>query len=172
MSQIADDGVSESVDSNPFVIGSKGGTEIPVESPAGTDSGGATTGDPDSAPRKRGRKPGSKNGQAKSKKTPDLNISGLEKILFSVHLALSAATKVPELALDESEARQLAEAAAEVQSHYEASFIDPKTMAWIQLGMVAASVYGPRAVVVMMRKKQEKEAKHHPQDNVVNLNRG
>jgi hypothetical protein len=77
------------------------------------------------------------------------------------------------LALDESEARELAKAAAEVQKHYD-SVIDPKTLAWVQLGMVAASVYGPRVIAINFRHKAEKAARiqaRNATNNVVDLNR-
>jgi hypothetical protein len=85
-------------------------------------------------------------------------------------MALSAVTKTPELALDPDEAKELAKAAAEVQKHYD-TVIDPKTLAWVQLGMVAASVYGPRMIAVNIRLKNEKAQRRQQASNVVHLNR-
>lgn len=176
MADDTDSGFEDGASSNPFATG-KSSHAAPNIDPdelesgngdRGASTGGGTGSDPGTGKR-RGRKPGSKNGTTKKSKD-GLDISGLEKILFSVHLALSAATKVPELRLDQDEARELAKAAANVQSHYEASIVDPKTMAWIQLGMVAASVYGPRVMSYSLRTKAEKDEKRKQRSNVVTGN--
>lgn len=54
--------------------------------------------------------------------------------------------------LDKTEARQLAEATAEVAKHYPTT-IDPKVMAWVNFGMVAGMVYGPRIYAIRARTK-------------------
>ncbi len=154
------DGVDDGAGGNPFAAG----VRIVEPSDLGSSEGNATGADNGSgsdagitdAPKRRGRKPGSKNAGTKAQSKAD--ISGLEKILFSVHLALAAATHTPELALDADEARELAKAAAEVQSHYE-MVIDPKVLAWGQLIMVAGSLYTPRILAASIRIKREAKEK-------------
>lgn len=131
-------------------------TDLSGDPGTGTDAGSANGAGSADAPKRRGRKPGSKNAGTKAQNKAD--ISGLEKILFSVHLALAAATHTPELALDADEARELAKAAAEVQSHYEL-VIDPKVLAWGQLIMVAGSLYTPRILAASIRIKREAKDK-------------
>lgn len=150
---------------NPFLSGSTG---IEVVDPAtatsgngdsaaaatGTDSSGSA--EPVITPKRRGRKPGSKN--ATTKKAAAIDLGGLDSILFSIHLALSAITKMPELALDEAESKKLAEAASAVQAQYDVT-LNPKMLAWSQLVIVAGAIYGPRAIAVSMRVKREKASK-------------
>lgn len=163
MSEERIDGDEDESGSNPFAVG-RNGSSVSIVDPAevGGDPTGSHSGAPSAgtgsesgnAPKRRGRKPGSKNGtKAEAKSKPD--ISGLETILFSVHLALGAVTKTPELALDISEARELAKAAAAVQSHYE-TVIDPKLMAWAQLLIVAGGIYTPRFIAISVRTKKER----------------
>jgi len=154
---------------NPFAP--SGRTAIDPET-IGTDSGNSgtdssTPGSTGNTGKKRGRKPGSKNG-TKAAAVSKSDISGLENILFSVHLAISAIAKTPELALDQAEARELAKAAVAVQAHYE-TVIDPKILAWGQLIVVMGGVYGPRAFAIKMRLDNEKSAKR-VKSNVVQGN--
>lgn len=79
-----------------------------------------------------------------------LDLSGLESLLLAVHLGLSGLTKHPEFALQPEEAKALAEAGARVARHYD--FVQTqKAMDWAALGMVAASLYGPRLMAVAMQ---------------------
>jgi hypothetical protein len=68
--------------------------------------------------------------------------------------------------LDASEARELAKAAAEVQSHYEIN-LDPKILAWTQFVMVAGSIYGPRILAANIRHKREAAEKKSRRASVV-----
>jgi hypothetical protein len=67
----------------------------------------------------------------------------------------AAFLKTPELELEPDEAKQLAAAIAEVQKHYPMT-ISPEAMAWTNLGMACAMVYGPRLYLVRNRQKEEK----------------
>jgi hypothetical protein len=70
--------------------------------------------------------------------------------LLAVHLGLSGLTKHPEFALSPEEAKALAEAGARVARHYD--FVQTqKAMDWAALGMVAASLYGPRLMTVAIQ---------------------
>lgn len=70
----------------------------------------------------------------------------------------AAALSVPELQLDQEESRALASAIADVSLHYDAA-ISAEMMAWINLAAVGATVYGPRAFVIIQRKREEKKPK-------------
>lgn len=63
---------------------------------------------------------------------------------------------MPEIALEKSEAKALAEATAEVAKHYPMA-IDPKTIAWVNLATCMGLTYGPR--VYMLRKRLDAEAR-------------
>lgn len=58
----------------------------------------------------------------------------------------------PELALSPEEANSIATAVVEVQKHYPLD-IDPKMVAWGQLAMALAMVYGPKAYNIYSKKK-------------------
>lgn len=60
--------------------------------------------------------------------------------------------------IDEAEGRMLAEASANVMEQFDLK-PDPKTQAIIGLVMAAGTVYGPRAVIIQMRKAQERAEK-------------
>jgi hypothetical protein len=66
----------------------------------------------------------------------------------------SSFLKVPELTLEESEAKQIAQATAKVAEQYEL-VADPKTIAWAQLVTTVATVYGTRIFAFRMRKAAE-----------------
>lgn len=64
------------------------------------------------------------------------------------------------LALDKKEAEQLSEAIFTVNELYDGGFISPKAAAWGNLIMCAGTIYGPRAMVMLFKKKlaaQQKE---------------
>lgn len=98
-------------------------------------------------PGKRGRKAGSTN---KRKETSEaaLNINGVEKILFSLHAFASLV--VPEMELEESEAKKLAKSIEGVTDQYKLT-LDPKTAAYIDLATVCGMIYGPRAFAFYVR---------------------
>jgi hypothetical protein len=62
------------------------------------------------------------------------------------------------LAIDEDEGRMLAAASANVMEEFDLK-PDPKTQAIVGLIMAAGTVYGPRAVMIQMRKAQQKREK-------------
>ena len=111
-------------------------------------------------PRTEGVKLGTPSGGAKEKKTP-VHLAGLESLLLSVHAMGAAILKVPELTIDPKEAHVLAEAASNVMQFYPYA-LDEKTTAWVNLGMVAAGVYGTRALAFHNRMRQERIPKISP----------
>lgn len=71
---------------------------------------------------------------------------------------MAGATKIPELKLTQEESKQLANAIAEVNSHYDV-VIDPKVMAWVGLSTACVSIYAPRLAAYKMRESFEDKKK-------------
>ena len=64
----------------------------------------------------------------------------------------------PELALDDMEAKSLSEGILAVQSHYNFA-ASAEMMAWVNLAFILMGIYGPRVVLIKMRKVEEKAKK-------------
>lgn len=64
---------------------------------------------------------------------------------------LAGITKTPELALEESEAAELATALNTVNNYYRVEVAE-KTMAWINLAMVGGMIYGSRLIAIRERR--------------------
>jgi hypothetical protein len=110
--------------------------------------------EPDRSP-KRGRPRGSKSTSTKqSTKEVSQDLTGL---LLSVHFMLSKIVKVEELQLDEDEAKKLGEAVARVNKEFGVQIMSPKTAALVNLGIVGAGIYGPRAMAIVNNAKKKKE---------------
>jgi len=73
--------------------------------------------------------------------------------LVIVHVGFAGITDNPELAIDEDEARMLANAGANVLEQFDLK-PDPKTQAIVGLVIAAGTVYGPRAYMISARKAQ------------------
>jgi hypothetical protein len=95
------------------------------------------------------RKPRSPN-KPKEGKVSQVDIGGIEALLFSVHTMLASSTQVPELLLAPEEAHQIATALANVQRHY-AIEASAKAVDWANLMMVVGAVYGTRFVSYRLR---------------------
>lgn len=110
-------------------------------------------------PRKRGRRPKStapgsvSGGYAET----TLDISGIEKILLSSHLIMATMMKAPNLALDQKEARALAEATVNVTRHYNVQATQ-KTIDWVNFATTAFMIYGTRAIAYGAERKKQKAA--------------
>ena len=109
------------------------------------NSGNGQTGEP--IRKRRGRKPGSTN----KRKTETISVSGLESILLNIHNMLSIVTSVPEIALDPTEAKTLAEGAANVARHYDLGVTTQKALDWSNLIGIVAITYGSRIIAVRNR---------------------
>jgi len=72
-----------------------------------------------------------------------------------IHAGLAGVTKTPEFALDKEEAKELGQAVASVNAYY-GKVLDPKTVAWVGLVMVAGKIYGPRIGAWKLRTDMEK----------------
>lgn len=123
--------------------------------------------------RKRGRKPGGgsapKSGTARKSNADNSSVKGLEKLIYSLHMMAAAATKTPELALDNQEASMMASAISAVQNHYDFDVSEEVTI-WVNLITASAAIYGPRAIVIYNRKKKEQLQKR-PSATVTNLHK-
>lgn len=124
----------------------------------------------DGSPRKRrGRKPGSAPAAPrKGRAEKALDLTATEGLLLSIHAMGAALLQEPAIGLTQPEAKKLAEAISVVQSHYPTAALDPKVMAWIGLASTAAFVYGPRAAVVIAKRKAPKKVEGAP-SNVVKM---
>ena len=64
--------------------------------------------------------------------------------------------KTPELAIDNAEAKLLAEAVNAVQQHYQIEASET-TILWANLIGAMVAVYGPRAIAIAAKKPEKKE---------------
>jgi hypothetical protein len=80
----------------------------------------------------------------------------------------AAAFSTPELALDEKESSELAKAIVNVSQYYDTT-VAPETLAWINLGAVAVSVYGTRAFVLLSKRKPKAVKPKAPPDPVIDI---
>ena len=103
-------------------------------------------------PRKRGRPKGVPN-----RKSRDLR--AVEAMLVSIHAMIAASTQMPEIAIDASESHIVAEAVANVADQYKIK-LDGKTGAIAVLIYSLGIVYGPRAVAIAIRMRNERNGRY------------
>lgn len=82
-------------------------------------------------------------------------------------MMVAGATKIDELKLSAEESKQLAEALAEVNSHYNVA-VDPKVMAWVGLTTTAVSIYGPRVASYKIRSSFEEKKRKENEKTLTN----
>jgi hypothetical protein len=114
-------------------------------------SDGSTSGGVYDGPkrRKRGRPAGTKKEAH----------SNLTQILISSHVMLASLLDTEELMLNDGEAGNLAQAIQRVEALYEKSILSEEASAWLNLTIVAATVYGPRYMAMRARQQKEKAEK-------------
>jgi hypothetical protein len=100
----------------------------------------------------------------------NVDISGVEKTLLSIHTHLAALTKTPELELESDEASKLAKAGLNVYKHYSTYFpqISEKQ---IDVGFALTAlyqVYGTRLAAIGLRKKIEAEMAREKAKEAIN----
>jgi hypothetical protein len=116
--------------------------------------------------RKRGRKSGSagsRNATGGASRKDDLkgSIDALTNILALTHMGIATVSNTPEMALSEDEAKLLANAAVPVLEQFDFK-PDPRFTAVFGLVVVAGQIYVPRAVLIRMRKAEERAARAKP----------
>jgi hypothetical protein len=100
------------------------------------------------APKKRGRPKGwRKSAESPTSETPKNLIANIESLLLSVHFMGAKLLEVPELELDEEEAKKLADAIRRVAEFYPVA-LSPKKLAWAEFSFAMAGVYGPRVIAI------------------------
>lgn len=179
---VTDGSATESGERNaqPNAVGTESGASdgVRIVDPNG-DSAGNSSGNPtgdapygynkDGSPAaKRGRKPGSGNSGPRTANAPSgrtksaaKSSDGLERLLYSIH-AMAAVKIAPELMIDKAESQMLASAITAVQDHYGFD-VGPEATLWINLVTALGTVYGPRVVTIMSRRKKERKEKGQPQ---------
>jgi hypothetical protein len=73
-------------------------------------------------------------------------------VLITIHLAAAKFLECPELQLAEEEGKALAQAVGKVNDQYNSN-LSPKVLAWMQLAMVAGSIYGTRIYAIRARQQ-------------------
>jgi hypothetical protein len=162
----SDESSNGKVDSDGRNPGDPGTTDPPTDTGTATDPGPDSSSGSDytvpgnigatasvDAPRKRGRPRGS---TTVNRKATQATAANLEALLYSLHLMGASFLKMPEFAITEAEAKNLADATERVTALYDLSLLSEKTVAWIHLTIIAAGTYGPRYVAVSTRKKEAK----------------
>lgn len=82
-------------------------------------------------------------------------------ILLSTHAMLAGMTRTPEFALDQKEAKSVAEALANVSRHYDVS-VSAKALDWTNLIMALGMVYGTRVFAIRNRRMNERAERAKP----------
>lgn len=133
------------------------GTATIVADPAAVAGNGSDgTSSDGSGTRRRGRPRGSTNKTSKSK--PSLDLSGVEKLLLTIHSSLASLSHIPEFEIAESEAKSMAEAFSRVARHYPVlDKISEKTIDHVNLFTVMAGTYGARVMAIKLRLQNERE---------------
>lgn len=131
-----------------------------IDPESGVRSGGTDSGTPPK--RGRGRPPGSGNKPGSGKSASKATLS-IEKLLFSVHQMGAMLMDAPDLELTRDEAKQVADAVADVSALYDMPIVNEKAAAWGNLALVVGMVYGTRAVSVVKKVGRNKAGKKGPE---------
>lgn len=91
-------------------------------------------------------------------KAQTLPLDVLSGILLSSHAMLAGITRTAELAIAPEEADTLARALSTVNAFYDVKVAE-KTLAWVNLAMVAGTIYGTRLVAIRVRRGNERAAR-------------
>jgi hypothetical protein len=75
-------------------------------------------------------------------------------MFVGLHVMLAGATKTPELAIAEEEGEAFMGAAGRVMRHYSVEATQ-RTLDWIAFAGCAGGIYGPRAVAIALRRREE-----------------
>jgi hypothetical protein len=86
----------------------------------------------------------------------------LAALLVTGHFMLAQLLKVEQLMIDDAEAEKLGKALDRVQKLYDRVLVSEETAAWMNLIMVAGSVYGPRWIAIRAQRKGPKPVAEMP----------
>jgi hypothetical protein len=86
-----------------------------------------------------------------------------------MHAICASLTKAPELLLEQSEAKILAENIANVAQYYPDRVLTEKQTAWIGLGSALAAVYGTRYFAFIARRQKERVSRAAPAETSLNV---
>jgi len=132
----------------------------------------AGNGDGDTGANSGAEKAGAPRGRAspnygtRAKKKANLGV--IESALIGIHGVAATLLNNASWALSPDEAKNMAEALAELQSHYDIA-LDEKTEAWLKVVMVAGAIYGPRVVLpIVLKRAMKKEEPETPKREAVN----
>jgi len=81
-------------------------------------------------------------------------------MLIVAHSAIAALTRVRECEINEEEAQRYSDAIKDVAKHYGFGMSE-KVRDWINLGLVASGIYGPRMMAYSIRRASERRAASH-----------
>ncbi len=112
--------------------------------------------------KKRGRPVGSSAKKPAGAKKAETSPVELAAVIYGLHVTL--ATVVPELLLDEREAKSLAAALLTIEKEFPGLVLDPRVLAVLGLVGTAAIIYVPRGRAVVRRLKKKKEPDHASPD--------
>jgi hypothetical protein len=123
----------------------------PRDTPQYVDPASAT--DPATGtPKRRGRPRGSSNRNPK-RTTATQATADISSILLTLHFGMSKIFKDDIWMITEPESQEMSKAITRVTELYDIQIIPEKQMAWLNLAMVGASVYGPRIAASGKKKK-------------------
>ncbi len=131
-----------------------------IVNPSDVDANGVAAAEP-SPGRKRRRdagQPRGPRGTGTKKESVSLDLSSITGLLVGVHALLAQVTETPEIAITEDEGKAFTKASQNVMRHYSVQTTQ-KTLDWIALFGVTASIYGPRIAAIGIRKRSEREPK-------------
>lgn len=90
------------------------------------------------------------------RQTATLITANLEKVLFNLHVMASAMLAEPELVIDETESKILADAVIEVSSAYGVgAMMSPKVQAAVDMAIALGTVYGKRAMTIYAKRSRK-----------------
>lgn len=101
---------------------------------------------------KRQRKPRAK----KAAKGSDLAVEAWTEKVVGLHMLAAKLAGTDILVIDNHQARALTEAVLDVVQHYDLH-VDPKLMAWINLGSIAAMIYTPKIMAITAQRVERKK---------------
>lgn len=152
-------------------IGTIGGVSEPVNEPGNGGLDPITDGGAGEQPKRRRGRPAKsdsgdsggnsgigtrKRGRAGTQKA-NLDLDSLAKQIQGAHALAAIYTKNSLWNIDADESQKLAVATAGVLQHYQME-VNPVVMAWLNLAVVGATIYGPRIALSAHAKKQANKA--------------